>query len=109
MTRNTVIFFTTMLEFSFVPACARLPPVSPEQRGSIAAERSGLHNAANLHTEFWRFGMSGNFPPVPGNFDFGLFRSMEAAKGSGMNHSNGIALFLLVKLKQRIGKDTFIM
>src|SRR5262249_30579588 len=32
-------------------------PVPPDQRGRLDAERSGFHDAANIRTVFWNFGM----------------------------------------------------
>jgi hypothetical protein len=88
-------------------ARAQSPP--PEQRGRIDAERSGTHDAANIRTIFWNYGMVGDYPPDPGNVDLSVFHSAEVPKGSGMNYSDGITPFVLAKIRQRNGDDAYIM
>src|SRR5262249_38261457 len=44
-------------------------PVPQPQRGRSDAERSGFHDAANIRTVYWNFGMVGDYPPDPGNVD----------------------------------------
>jgi len=83
------------------------PP--PDQRGRIDAERSGFHDAANIRTVFWNFGMVGDYPPNPGNVDLSVFHSAEVPKGSGMNYTDGITPFVLAKVRQRNGDDAYIM
>ncbi len=83
------------------------PP--PEQRGRIDAERSGFHDAANIRTVFWNYGMVGDYPADPGNVDLSVFHSVEVPKGSGMNYSDGITPFVLAKIKQANGDDAYIM
>jgi hypothetical protein len=83
------------------------PP--PDQRGRIDAERSGFHDAANIRTVFWNYGMVGDYPADPGNVDLSVFHSAEVPKGSGMNYSDGITPFVLAKIKQRNGDDAYIM
>ncbi len=83
--------------------------VPPEQRGRIDAERSGFHDAANIRTVFWNFGMVGDYPPDPGNVDLSVFHSVEVPKGSGMNYSDGITPFVLAKIKTRDSLDVFLM
>jgi hypothetical protein len=91
-------------------AAAQVPtPVPPEQRGRLDAERSGTHDAANIRTVFWNFGMVGDYPPDPGNVDLSVFHSAEAPKGSGMNYSDGITPFVLAKITQRSGVEAYIM
>lgn len=84
-------------------------PVPPEQRGRIDAERSGFHDAANIRTVFWNYGMVGDYPADPGNVDLSVFHSVEVPKGSGMNYSDGITPFVLAKIPQRSGEDAYIM
>ena len=88
-------------------AYAQSPP--PEQRGTVDAERSGTHDAANIRTIFWNYGMVGDYPPNPGNVDLSVFHSAEVPKGSGMNYSDGITPFVLAKIRQRNGDDAYIM
>jgi hypothetical protein len=83
--------------------------VPPEERGSLDAERSGMHDAANIRTVFWNYGMVGDYPPDPGNVDLSVFHSVEVPKGSGMNYSDGITPFVLAKIRQRNGLDSYIM
>lgn len=84
-------------------------PVPREQRGRLDAERSGFHDAANIRTVFWNYGMVGDYPPDPGNVDLSVFHSVEVPKGSGMNYSDGITPFVLAKVRQRSGLDAYIM
>ena len=67
--------------------------VPPDQRGTISAERFGTHDANNIRTRFWNFGMVGDYPPDPANVDLSIFHSMETPKGSGMNYSDGVTPF----------------
>jgi len=91
-------------------AQAQLQPViPPEQRGRIDAERSGFHDAANIRTVFWNFGMVGDFPPDAANVDLSVFHSVEVPKGSGMNYSDGITPFVLAKITQKSGLPAYIM
>lgn len=69
--------------------------VPPEQRGSISAERMGTHDANNIRTRFWNFGMVGDYPSNPGAVDLSVFHSAEVPKGSGMNYTDGITPFVL--------------
>ena len=87
-----------------------LQPVVPvDQRGRLDAERSGFHDAANIRTVFWNFGMVGDYPIDPGNVDLTVFHSVEVPKGSGMNYSDGITPFVLAKIKTRDGQDVYLM
>ncbi len=71
--------------------------VPPDQRGSISAERMGTHDANNIRTRFWNFGMVGDYPPDPGNVDLSVFYSAEVPKSSGMNYTDGITPFVLTR------------
>lgn len=84
-------------------------PVPPAQRGTFDAERSGTHDAANIRTIFKNFGMVGDYPSDPGGVDLTTFHSCEAPKGSGMNYSDGITPFVLAKIRQRNGVESYIM
>jgi len=87
-----------------------LQPVVPkEQRGRLDAERVGHHDAANIRTRFWNFGMVSDYPPNPGDVDLSVFHSAEVPKGSGMNYSDGITPFVLAKIPLRSGGETYIM
>ena len=81
----------------------------PDQRGQLDAERSGTHDAANIRTIFWNYGMVGDYPADPGNVDLSVFHSAEVPKGSGMNYSDGITPFVLAKIKEKNGRDAYIM
>ena len=92
------------------PAGADVPvPVPQEQRGRIDAERSGFHDAANMRTVFWNFGMVGDYPLDPGNVDLSTFHSVEVPKGSGMNYSDGITPFVLTPIQTRDGQTVHLM
>src|SRR5262245_28787185 len=84
-------------------------PVPPGERGTADAERSGFHDASNIRTVFWNYGMVGDYPPDPGNVDLSVFHSAEVPKGSGMNYSDGVTPFVLAKVTQNNGVDTYIM
>ncbi|MDM7914419.1 MAG: hypothetical protein QUU85_04020, partial [Candidatus Eisenbacteria bacterium] len=90
-----------------VPAASGQVP--PEERGTAEAERSGFHDAANIRTVFWNYGMVGDYPPDPGNVDLSVFHSVEVPKGTGMNYSDGITPFVLAKVQTRGGEDAYIM
>jgi hypothetical protein len=84
-------------------------PVPIDQRGQSQAERSGFHDAANIRTVFYNFGMVGDYPQDPIHVDLSTFHSCEVPKGSGMNYSDGITPFVLAKVKLRSGLDSYIM
>jgi len=89
---------------------AQVPtPVPPDQRGDLQYERMGFHDAANIRTVFYNYGMVGDYPPDPGNVDLSVFHSAEVPKGSGMNYTDGITPFVLAKIRQRNGLDSYIM
>jgi hypothetical protein len=84
-------------------------PVPPEKRGRSDAERKGFHDANNIRTEFWNFGMVGNYPEDPIGVDLSVFHSVEVPKGSGMNYSDGITPFVLARIVQTNGDTAYIM
>jgi len=91
-------------------APAEVPvPVPADQRGRLDAERSGFHDAANIRTVFWNFGMVGDYPADPGNVDLSVFHSVEVPKGTGMNYSDGITPFVLTPVHTADGQDIFLM
>jgi hypothetical protein len=84
-------------------------PVPQDQRGRLDAERAGQHDANNLRTIFWNFGMVGDYPRDPVNVDLSVFHSAEAPKGSGMNYSDGVTPFVLAKVQTTGGSDIYLM
>jgi hypothetical protein len=91
-------------------AAQTLVPVVPKPlRGQISAERDGLHDAANIRTEFHNFGMVGGYPSDPATADLSIFHSVEVPKGTGMNYSDGITPFVLAKVRLSNGQDAYIM
>ncbi len=56
-------------------------PVPPDQRGRSDAERSGFHDANNLRTVFWNYGMVGDYPADPGNVDLSRLPLGRGAQG----------------------------
>ncbi len=84
-------------------------PVPQDQRGREDAERAGQHDANNMRTIFWNYGMVGDYPRDPGNVDLSVFHSVEVPKGSGMNYSDGVTPFVLAKINQVDGSEAFIM
>ncbi len=85
------------------------PVVPPEMRGRVDAERAGSHDAANIRTIFYNYGMVGDYPPDPGNVDLSVFHSAEAPKGTGINYTDGTTPFVLSKIIDRSGKEGYIM
>ena len=73
-------------------------PVPKEKRSRIDAERLGFHDANNIRTVFYNYGMVGDYPPDPGNVDLSVFHSVEVPKGSGVNYTDGITPFVLSKM-----------
>lgn len=86
-----------------------LPVVPKSERGRFDSERSGTHDAANIRTLFWNFGMVGDYPPNPGDVDLTVFHSVEVPRGTGMNYSDGITPFVLAKVRNAFGDTTYIM
>ncbi len=86
-----------------------LPVVPDSLRGAIDQEREGQHDANNIRTKFFNFGMVGDYPRDPINVDVTVFHSMEWPKGSGENYSDGHTPFVLAKVKQNNGTDAYIM
>lgn len=84
-------------------------PVPLAKRGSSLYERKGMHDANNIRTEFWNYGMVGNYPNDPINVDLSTFHSVEVPKGSGVNYSDGTTPFILAKVADRVGVDNYIM
>ncbi len=82
------------------------PVVPPELRGNINAERTGIHDANRIRTQFANFGMVGDFQVNP---DLSVFHSAEVPKGSGLNYSDGITPFVLARVTQENGREAHIM
>jgi hypothetical protein len=86
------------------PALAGEASVPPEKRGTVSAERMGTHDANNIRTRFWNFGMVGDYPSDPGGVDLSVFHSAEVPKGTGMNYTDGTTPFVLERFHP--GSDT---
>lgn len=84
-------------------------PVPADQRGRLDAERSGFHEASNIRTVFWNYGMVGDYPADPVGVDLSVFHSAEVPKGSGMNYSDGVTPFVLARITQQNGLPAYIM
>jgi hypothetical protein len=88
----------------------QLQPVVPKHlRGRNDAERSGTHDAGNIRTLFYNYGMVGSYPDDPINVDLSIFHSAEVPKGSGMNYTDGITPFVLGRVQQRNGVLAYLM
>ena len=85
------------------------PPTPPSRRGNIQSERAGFHDAANIRTVFYNFGMVGDYPNDPLKVDLSVFHSVEVPRGSGMNYSDGITPFVLTNLPSPGGGFFHIM
>ena len=64
---------------------ARAQVVPPDQRGRADAERSGTHDANNMRTIFWNYGMVGDYPPDPGNVKVPLIPLVASTTEGGVN------------------------
>ena len=85
------------------------PVVPPEKRGRIDAERAGTHDAGDIRTVFYNYGMVGDYPANPINVDLSIFHSVEVPKGTGMNYTDGITPYVLAKVIQGNGQPAYIM
>jgi hypothetical protein len=83
-----------------------VPLVPKSQRGQIGSERPGTHDAANIRTIFYNFGMVGDYPAAPQTVDLSVFHSVEVPKGTGMNYCDGITPFVLAKIPLTGGQDS---
>ena len=75
-------------------------PVPQAQRGRSDAERMGMFDQNNIRTQYWNYGMVGDYPSDPGNVNLSVFHSFEIPKGSGVNYSDGGTPFVLAKFYQ---------
>ena len=98
-----------LLASTGMAATVRAQTVPAPLRGSSDYERSGTHDANNMRTIFWNYGMVGDYPADPGNVDLSVFHSMEVPRGSGMNYSDGVTPFVLTKIRQSSGLDAYLM
>ena len=93
-----------------IAAAQKLEPLVPkDQRGRNDAERSGTHDAGNIRTVFYNYGMVGDYPADPINVDLSIFHSVEVPKGSGMNYADGITPFVLAQVNEQNGNPVYIM
>ncbi len=107
---ETIILLTISVLFSNKVFCQQLLPVIPDSlRGTADAEREGTHDANNIRTLFYNFGMVGDYPPDPLNVDVTVFHSIEVPKGSGQNYSDGYTPYVLAKINQSNGAQSYIM
>jgi hypothetical protein len=110
---STIRFRLFILALAILPltrgVAQLVPPVPPEKRGRSDAERSGFHDANNIRTVFWNYGMVGDYPQDPIGVDLSVFHSVEVPKGTGMNYSDGITPFVLAKIVQTTGDTAYIM
>ncbi|MGQ9798183.1 MAG: hypothetical protein ACUVRG_02655 [Ignavibacterium sp.] len=107
-----LFFFVLLISFSnckVIYGQTILPLVPPEWRGTIDAERQGIHDANLIRTIFYNYGMVGDYPADPLNVDLSIFHSVEIPKGSGENYSDGTTPFVLSKIIQTNGKPAYIM
>ena len=84
-----------------------VPPVPPDKRGRLDAEREGFHDANNIRTVFLNYGMVGDFRPA--GVDVSVFHSAEIPKGSGVNYTDGVTPFILSKVRLVNGDSAYIM
>ena len=92
-----------------LPPAARGASPPANQRGTSQSERVGHHDANNIRTRYWNYGMVGDYPTDPLGVDLSVFHSAEVPKGSGMNYTDGITPFVLSKIRTLDGQDAYIM
>ena len=97
---NRLLLVLPLLASVAVSAQTPLPVTPPEFRGSINAERQGLHDANRMRTLFYNYGMVGDFQ---GGADLSVFHSVEVPRGIGLNYSDGITPYVLAKVTQANG------
>jgi hypothetical protein len=110
--RLLIVIWLVLVLLTTTDGVAQIPlqPVVPkDQRGRNDWERSGFHDAGNIRTVFYNFGMVGDYPADPLNVDLSVFHSVEIPKGSGLNYADGITPFVLAKIKQQSGDSAYIM
>jgi hypothetical protein len=91
------------------PTASTPYPLPDSLRGQSGYERKGVHDASNIRTFFYNYGMVGDYPKNPQTVDLSTFHSVETPKGTGMNYSDGITPFVLAKIRQRSGIEAYIM
>ncbi len=108
---TTILSGIILIGFLDLPIIAQdyEPVVPPERRGRVDAERMGIHDANNIRTMFYNYGMVGDYPPEPWSVDLTTFHSVEVPKGTGMNYSNGITPFILAQIRQLNDNLAYIM
>ena len=104
-----IILIFSGLMFTKVNAQTLPDPVPAAWRGFINAEREGTHDANQIRTIFYNFGMVGDYPDDPLNVDLSIFHSVEIPKGTGENYSDGTTPFVLAKVTQTSGTLAYIM
>ncbi|MDZ7267744.1 MAG: hypothetical protein ONB48_16015 [candidate division KSB1 bacterium] len=109
MARVKMIVLLALLLAGTAARAQLQPVVPPEQRGRVDAERQGTHDASNIRTFFYNYGMVGDYPPDPLGVDLSVFHSAEVPKGSGLNYTDGITPFVLAKVRERNGREVYIM
>jgi hypothetical protein len=102
--------FILVLTLSVITNSQNYLPIVPDSlRGDVDWERLGQHDANNIRTRFWSYGMAGDYPRDPINVDLTVFHSMEWPKGSGENYSDGHTPYVLSKIRQTNGNDAYLM
>jgi hypothetical protein len=107
MNANRFLLVFSLIMLTAVSSSAQVVPKN--LRGNSLYERKGMHDANNIRTEYWNYGMVGNYPQDPINVDLTLFHSVEVPKGSGVNYSDGTTPFILSKIKDLDGVTSYIM
>lgn len=83
-----------------------LPTTPAEYRGQINAERQGLHDANRVRTQFYNYGMVGDYV---GDADLSVTYSVEVPRGIGLNYSDGITPYVLARVTQENGQQAYVM
>ncbi|MDP3829983.1 MAG: hypothetical protein Q8Q47_01860, partial [Ignavibacteriaceae bacterium] len=107
LVKLTILLFCLIFNMEITPQGFPLP-VPDSLRGKIDAERMGHHDFNRIRTRFFNYGMVGDYPPDPIKVDLTTFHSVEVPKGSGENYSDGITPFVLSKIIQESGSESYI-
>ncbi|MEO8398872.1 MAG: hypothetical protein ABI550_03545 [Ignavibacteriaceae bacterium] len=104
-----LLIFIVICSFKLSFAQELQPLVPLELRGDDQYKREGTHDANNIRTVFWNYGMVGDYPADPINVDLTVFHSVEVPKGSNENYSDGTTPFVLTQITQENGQIAYIM
>ncbi len=105
-TRFLILFLVVTSSLAF----GQYRPVVPANlRGNQNYVREGTHDANNIRTVYYNYGMVGDYPLDPIHVDPCSFHSFEVPKGSGVNYSDGDTPYVLAQVTQTDATPTWMM